>query len=59
MKAHIPDFGFDDFVRNKYYSNLAEREGFGLELITFEDYLEENYKWLYKEYERIFSQQGS
>ena len=56
MEPYIPEYGFDEFARMKYYNNLQEREAFGVELITFDDFVAENLSWLRKEYECFLSE---
>lgn len=55
IEPYMPEFGFDAFVRKEYYSNLSEREAYGVALISFEEYLDENREWLVKKYEHFLS----
>jgi len=59
MEPYKPEFTFDVYAQREYYKCLAEREGWNQELITFEQFLEENGEWLYDYYERLLSEQES
>jgi hypothetical protein len=52
----FPEFDLGQFARNQYYNNLTEREAFGIELISYEEYYTQNEEWLLEEYERLLSQ---
>jgi hypothetical protein len=57
MEPYKPEFTFDLFAERAYYNVLAERESYNQELITFDQFLDENGKWLYDYYERLLSEQ--
>lgn len=59
IEPYKPEFTFDIYARKEYYKCLEEREAWGDDLITFEQFLSINGEWLYDYYERLLSKQKS